>query len=157
MLRRRAAAVVSMMVGMVLVSPPVGMGGELSRADYVERAESICKSMTAITIPMVKRAEREFKKNEIGIAGRRFIRAARIYDSSRARIQKIPKPPTDAAELTRWLELLKTQTAFLRKTGQALKQGQRAKAQGFQARFVHNGNLANDTVLGFGFDHCLFQ
>lgn len=49
------------------------------------------------------------------------------------------------------------QNFFLRKAGKALGEGERVRAQGYLSRFVHNGNLANDTVLGYGFKYCLFN
>jgi hypothetical protein len=31
------------------------------------------------------------------------------------------------------------------------------KAQRLTARFIHNGNLANNDTLAFGFDYCSFK
>jgi hypothetical protein len=132
-------------------------GAEPTRRDFVDRAEAICKGGTTNVSPMLSDALAEFKKNEVKVAGPKFSRGADTYDAMRARLAALPRPLADADLLTEWLKQLEVQNSFLRKTGQALAAAQRVKAQGFLSRFVHNGNLANDLVLGFGFKYCLFN
>jgi hypothetical protein len=141
----------------VLATASSALGAELTRDEYVTRAEAICKVGTTKVTPMLSDGLAEFKKNEVTGAGPKFVRAAAFYDSSRARLQAIPKPLSDADDLTAWLNRLQVQNLFLRKAGKALAEARRVQAQGFLSRFVHNGNLANDLVLGFGFKYCLFN
>ena len=35
--------------------------------------------------------------------------------------------------------------------------GRAIPAQRLTARFIHNGNLANNTVIAFGFNYCSFK
>jgi hypothetical protein len=35
--------------------------------------------------------------------------------------------------------------------------GKKTRAQALSVRLTHNGNLANNAVLGFEFDHCLIR
>jgi len=130
---------------------------ELTRGQYVDRAEAICKVGTAKSSPLLSKGLAEFKANKVESAGPKFVSTAAAYGAARSKLAAIPKPADDAEELAEWLDLLKVQNFFLRKTGKALSAGQRVQAQGFLSRFVHNGNLANDTVLGYGFKYCLFN
>ena len=47
--------------------------------------------------------------------------------------------------------------AYLQQITAQLRAGQAIKAQRLTARFIHNGNLANNVVLAFGFDYCSFK
>ena len=38
-----------------------------------------------------------------------------------------------------------------------LRMDHEIKAQRLTARFIHNGNLANNVTLAFGFDYCSFK
>jgi hypothetical protein len=136
---------------------PAATGAELSRREYVTRADAICQVGVDRVKPFIASGFREFKKNEVVRAGAKFAKAAQISDSSHARLLLIPKPPADAADLTTWLKKLKIQNLFLARTGKSLSEGRRVQAQGYLSRYLHNGNLANDIVLGFGFKSCLFH
>jgi len=140
-----------------LVSAAPALGAELTKSEYVDRAEEICKAGTTKATPMLSDGLAEFKKNKVTLAGPKFVRGAGFYDTARARLLTIPKPQADADVLTAWLARLKIQNFFLRKTGKALSEAHRVKAQGLLSRFVHSGNRANDLVLGFGFKYCLFN
>lgn len=144
------------MAALTMLAAPA-QAAELTRRDFVDRAEPICEAATVKVSPSLKVGLAEFKRNDVKSAGPKFTQAAATYDSLRARLADIPKPPEDAEVLTEWLKQLGVQNLFMRKTGQALSAGQRVKAQGYLSRFVHNGNLANDMVLGFGLKDCLFD
>ncbi|HXV05578.1 MAG TPA: hypothetical protein VFP23_06710, partial [Solirubrobacterales bacterium] len=49
------------------------------------------------------------------------------------------------------------QETYLRKAAAALRAGRITQYQRYAVRFVHNGNLANEVVLAFGFDYCSFK
>lgn len=72
-------------------------------------------------------------------------------------MDQIPKPEDDAATLTEWLKKLREEDQLLERVGKELKKEHRVKAQGYLARFIHAGNLANNVVFGFGFNYCLFK
>ena len=63
----------------------------------------------------------------------------------------------DAAKLSKWFGYLKNQEGYLEQITAKLRAGQAIKAQRLTSRFIHNGNLANNTVLAFGFDSCSFK
>ncbi len=49
------------------------------------------------------------------------------------------------------------QESYLKQITAQLQAGHAIKAQRLTARFIHNGNLANNVVLAFGFDYCSFK
>lgn len=144
-------------VAVVVVSVPAAMAEEISREQYVERAEGLCKSALDAATPKLKLAKRNLQKNKVKISGRMYIKAAKVIRKSGLRIEKIPKPADDAPVLEDWLKKFKNEVLLLRKVGQELVGGRRVRAQGYLARFVNAGNQANKAVFGFGFNHCLFK
>jgi len=152
---RRGLFVATLAVALLVVGSV--RGAELTREEYVARADAICKAGTAKTIPLINEGFREVKENEVRSAAPKIVRAAKLYDGYRQRVRQLPKPAADAAELTAWQKKLGTQNEFLARAGKALSEDKRVKAQGYFTRFIHYGNLANDIVLGYGFKACLFH
>ena len=72
-------------------------------------------------------------------------------------ISAVPRPPADSAKLGKWFAYLKRQESYLGQITGQLRQDHAIKAQRLTARFIHNGNLANNVVLAFGFDCCSFK
>jgi hypothetical protein len=130
---------------------------DVTRSQYAERAEAVCKPVSQTAKPMIARALSNLKKNQVKPSGRELLEVAKTYEALRAHLRAIAPPPADAGVLRSWLKRLQEQNAFLRDAGRELSRERRVPAQGFLARFVHSGNLANDLVLGFGFNYCLFK
>lgn len=156
-LRGRLLCVASMLIAVAAIASPA-VGAELTRGEYVDRAEAICTFGAGKAKPLLRKGFKEFKANEVKSAGPKFVRAAAYYTAARLRLLKVPVPADDREEdLEAWLKQLKVQNFFLERTGQALTEAHRVEAQGYLSRFIHNGNVANDLVLGFGFKSCLFD
>jgi hypothetical protein len=155
-LRGWLLCVVATATAAITIAAPV-LGAELTRAEYVERAETICEFGSGKAKPLLRKGFAEFKANEVKSAGPKFLRAAKYYAASRDRLTAVPMPVEDKLDLLAWQKQLKVQNFFLGRTGQALVEERRVKAQGYLSRFIHNGNVANDLVLGFGFKTCLFD
>lgn len=155
-LRGRLLCIASTAIAAAAISSPA-FAAELTRTEYVDRAETICKFGADRAKPLLAKGFKEFKDNEVVSAGPKFVKAAKYYASARTRLLGIPIPQEDSEDLVAWLKQLKIQNFFLDRTGQALTEAHRVQAQGFLSRFIHNGNVANDLVLGFGFKFCLFD
>jgi hypothetical protein len=69
----------------------------------------------------------------------------------------VPRPISDATKLGKWFGYLKAQEAYLQQITAQLRAGRAIQAQRLTARFIHNGNLANNVVLAFGFNYCSFK
>jgi hypothetical protein len=66
----------------------------------------------------------------------------------------VPQPAADATKLTKWIGYLKAESSFFTRIGKALAAGDKYKAQNLSVKLNRNSNLANNTVLAFGFDYC---
>lgn len=127
------------------------------RAEYVSHLESICRPRVAETQRAVRGVRADVRAERLGVAARKFGRAASIFGGTVRAIAAVPRPPADAARLAKWFGYLGRQETYLRKAAAALRAGRTIQYQRYAVRFVHNGNLANEVVLAFGFDYCSFK
>lgn len=128
-----------------------------TRDEYVSRLERICKPDAEATQRAMKDARADVRKERFGVAAGKFAKATTIFGGTIKQIEAVPRPSADAAKLASWFGYLNQQEAYLREITAALRAKQGIKAQRLTARFIHNGNLANNVVLAFGFDYCSFK
>lgn len=128
-----------------------------TRDEYVSRLEKICKPDALATQRVMKGARADVRKERFAPAAGKFARATTIFGGTVKQIAVVPRPGADAIRLSKWFGYLKQQQAYLQKITTALRAGKGIQAQRLTARFIHNGNLANNVVLAFGFDYCSFK
>lgn len=133
---------------------PAAFGAELTRDEYVARVEPICKRNTEANSRIFEGAKGEVQAGKLKKASKRFSRAAVALGRTVGQIDRVPKPATDAAKLSRWAGYLRREGDLLGEIGKALRQEKKGKAQGLSVRLRRNSNLANNTVLAFGFRYC---
>lgn len=131
--------------------------GGPTRAEYVDQLETVCKPDALATQRAMKGARADIKAERLKPAAAKFAKATSIFGGTVKQISAVPRPPADAARLGKWFTYLKRQEAYLQQITAQLRRGQAIKAQRLTARFIHNGNLANNVVLAFGFDYCSFK
>lgn len=127
---------------------------EMTRDEYSARAEPICKTNVLANKRIFKGAKGEVKAGKLKQASTHFFRAATAFGKTIDQLQKVPQPPADEARLAKWLGLLRDEQKIIEKVGRALAGGDRHKAGSYSVDLNHNSTLANNTVLGFGFDYC---
>ena len=128
-----------------------------SRQEYVDQLEAICKPDALATQRAMKGARGDIKAERLAPAARKFGKAATIFGGTVKQISAVPRPAADTDKLAKWFTYLNRQTSYLQQITAQLRQEQAIKAQRLTARFIHNGNLANNVVLAFGFDYCSFK
>jgi hypothetical protein len=128
-----------------------------TRDQYVARLEGICRPDAEATREAMKGARGDIRSERLALAGGKFAKASSIFGSTVKRIAAVPRPPADAAKLSRWFGYLKNQESYLGQIAAQLRHDHAIRAQRLTARFIHNGNLANNVVLAFGFDYCSFK
>jgi hypothetical protein len=131
--------------------------GEPTRAEYVTRLEGICKPDAEATQRAVKGVKGDIRAERLAVAAGKFSQAAKIFGGTVREISSVPRPSADAAKLAKWFGYLGEEEHYLAKIAAALRAEHTIRSQRYTARFVHNGNLANNTVLAFGFDYCSFK
>jgi len=128
-----------------------------TRDEYVSQLEEICKPDALQTQRAMKGAKADIRAERFAVAARKFAKATAIYSSTVKRMSAVTRPPDDAEKLGKWFTYLKRQVSYLKRITGQLRQEHAIKAQRLTARFIHNGNLANNVVLAFGFDYCSFK
>ena len=130
-------------------------------SEYVERAGGDLQAAGAKATQRAMDGVRDDVRNpkRLPIAadeirqGRRRSSAARSTRSS-----DVPRPIADdvaAEEVVRLPEHGRRTTC--RKSPRSCASDHTIKAQRLTARFIHNGNLANNVTLAFGFNYCSFK
>jgi hypothetical protein len=138
----------------LLTTVPVAVANEEERAKYVETVEPICKANTEANKRILKGVKGQVERGDLVPAGKRFIRAAGALGKAVTQIAAVPRPPEDAAKLTKWIGYLKSEKSYLQQIGAALKASNKFKAQKLAVKLNRNNNQANNTVISFGFDEC---
>jgi hypothetical protein len=128
-----------------------------TRSEYVDGLEAICKPDAEATQAAMRGAKADLRAERLSVAAGKFAEATKIFGGTVKQIAAVPRPPADAARLSKWFGYLKAQESYLRQITSQLRAGQAIKAQRLTARFIHNGNLANNVVLAFGFNYCSFK
>lgn len=128
-----------------------------TRAEYVAQLESICKPDAAATQVAMRGARADLQAERLAVATAKFAKATKIFGGTVKKIAAVPRPPADEARLAKWFGYLNRQESYLRQITKQLRAGRAIKAQRLTARFIHNGNLANNVVLAFGFNYCSFK
>lgn len=128
-----------------------------TRDEYVDQLEAVCKPDAEATQRAMSGARADVRAERTKIAAAKFAKATAIFGGTVKEISAAPRPPADAARLAKWFTYLKRQASYLGQITQQLRQEHAIKAQRLTARFIHNGNLANNVVLAFGFDWCSFK
>jgi hypothetical protein len=140
-----------------LLAADAGAAEAPTREAYVARLEAICKPDALATQRVMKGAKADVRAEQLAVAARKFAKADAIYSGTVKQIAAVPRPEADAAKLSKWFTYLGRQVSYLERITAKLRQDNPIQAQRLTARFIHNGNLANNVVLAFGFDYCSFK
>jgi hypothetical protein len=130
---------------------------EQTREGYVAQAEPICKTNTKANERIFKGVRKLIRQGKLKLAAAHFAKAAAAFGKATSEIAAVPQPVPDAARLNKWIGLLRKERSLLAKIGAALRAGKKARAQRLSVKLTHNGNTANNTVLGFEFHYCLID
>ena len=147
-------AAITVLVGASAASPEE----VLTRQEYVDRLEKMCKPRAEATRRAMKgvRTDVRYPKRH-PIAADKFGKGAEIFAGTIEKIGRVPRPASDAAKLKEWFVYLNRQEDYLQEITEQLRMGHTIKAQRLTSRFIHNGNLANNVTLAFGFNWCSFK
>jgi hypothetical protein len=130
----------------------------LTRDEYVDRLEPMCKPRAEATRRAMKGVRTDVRyPKRLPVAADKFGKGAEIFGGTIEKIGRVPRPAADAAKLKEWFVYLNRQEDYLLEITEQLRQGHTIKAQRLTSRFIHNGNLANNVTLAFGFDWCSFK
>lgn len=145
-------------VALFAAAGPAAAEEALTRDEYVDRLERMCKPRAEATRRAMKGVRNDVRHpKRLPIAADKFGKGAEIFGGTIERIGRVPRPAADVARLKEWFVYLNRQEAYLLEITEQLRMGHTIKAQRLTSRFIHNGNLANNVTLAFGFDFCSFK
>lgn len=145
------------LVTLIFGAASLAAADEVTRESYKAQVEPICRADTKANERILKGVREEVKKGELAPAGRAFLKAATALKKAYAQLKAVPQPPADEAKLAKWLSYVKQEATLFEIGGRALKAGNKTKAQTIVVKLSHTANLANSTVLSFGFHYCKLQ
>ncbi|HUC00777.1 MAG TPA: hypothetical protein VMS11_13225 [Solirubrobacterales bacterium] len=130
---------------------------ELTRTEYVARLEQICKPGSEATERAVSGVRADVRAERLEVAGRKFARAESIFVATVRSISAVPRPAADRPTLSRWFAALGKEKLYLGQMVKTLRSDDVAGFQRVSARFIQEGNRANNAVVSFGFNYCSFK
>ncbi len=125
-----------------------------TRPEYVKQAEPICRTNVLANKRIFQGAKGQVKAGKLKPASTHFFRAATAFAKTIGQLEAVPRPTEDEARLDKWFGLLRTEKSIIEKVGRALAAEDKHKAGSYSVDLNRNSNLANNTVLGFGFNYC---
>lgn len=140
-----------------LVLAPLAGAAEITRAEYVEQSEPICKANTIANRNILKGVRQDVREGKLKVAGAKFTRAAKALHRTIQRLEQIPQPSADESRLARWFTHLNGETKLLEKVAGRLRKGSHVDLGKYVLELRHNANVTNNIVLTFGFEYCLIQ
>jgi hypothetical protein len=150
--------IAALMVLLATCAPALGADEVLTRDEYVQRLEGMCKPRAEATQVAMKGVRKDVRyPKRLPIAVGKFAKGARIFGGTIEKIAKVPQPIADVGRLKEWFTYLNRQEQYLLEITDQLRMSHTIRAQRLTSRFIHNGNLANNVVLAFGFDYCSFK
>jgi hypothetical protein len=154
--RRRWIGLAALAATLLLTATAVAAATP-TRDEYVSQLEADCKPDAEATQRAMKGARADVRAERLTAAAGKFAKATSIFGGTVKTIAAVPRPTADAAKLSTWFGYLKAQQSYLGQITAQLRAGRGIQAQRLTARFIHNGNLANNVVLAFGFNYCSFK
>jgi hypothetical protein len=154
---RLALAVLANALLAVALAAPMSPGAEVTRPEYVAELEKICKSRSEVTRSAVRGTRADVRSERFRQAAAKVAKANRIFSGTVRAISGVPRPAADRATLARWFEALEREAVALGRTAASLRDEDVARFQRVWARFIHEGNKANNVVVSFGFEYCTFK
>jgi hypothetical protein len=142
------------MAVLVLLVCGAAFAAEVTREEYKEAAEPICKASTKANEQILAGVRTEVKKGKLKTAAAKFAKASKEQAQTLRELEALPRPSADEARLTKWFSYLKIEAELFATAGRKLKSGDKPGAQHLFAKLSQNINKANLQVLPFGFTYC---
>lgn len=151
-----ASAVAALLaVALLAAGALAATSAEQTRESYVAQVEPICKTNTKTNERLLGGVKKQVKEGKLKAAAGKVSAAVVSGNSTVKKLKQVPQPVADAAKLGKWLGLLEAEQKLLTELSQALKSGNKTRVQTLTVKLTHNGNVANNSVLGFEFNYCL--
>lgn len=151
---KRAGAAVALAVIATALLAQGALAAEVTRPEYAKAAEPVCKANTEANERIFRGARGQAREGKLKAASAHFFKARQALSRTVSQLAALPRPTEDEARLAKWISYLGAERDLLGKIGTALRREDKPAAQELSVRLSRNSNLANNTVLAFGFKWC---
>jgi hypothetical protein len=141
----------------VLVVAATAFAAEVSRAEYREAAEPICKLNTKANERILGGVKAEVRGGKLKTAAAKFARAATALKETQRQLEALPRPAADRARLSKWFAYVSSEVSYFEAIANKLRAGKKGAAEQYVSRLSVTATQANSAVLPFEFDYCRFE
>jgi cellobiose-specific phosphotransferase system component IIA len=139
------------------LAPSMVAAAEITRAEYKEAVEPICKTNTEANERILKGVRDLVKNGKLKPAAAKFEKAGNALKKAHAQLSVVSQPTADEAKLAKWLGYVKTEADLFKQVAAKLRANKKGAAQSVVNKLTTNANQANAQVLAFGFRYCRFE
>ena len=154
---KRIVAILSGSLVVAMVLAVAAFAAEISRDEYKEAAEPICKTSAKANERILSGVRKEVKQGKLKTAAAKFSKASKEQSQALEQLKALPRPAADEARLSKWLGYLKIEAELFEQAGRKLKAGDKPGAEHVFAKLTPNANKANNQVLPFEFRYCRLE
>lgn len=154
---KRIIAVLSGSLVVALILAAAAFAAEVSRDEYKEAAEPICKASAKTNEQLLAGVRKEVKQGKLKKPAAQFAKASKDFSKTLKQLEVLPQPAADEARLAKWFSYLKIEAELFEQAGLKLKAGDKAGAEHVFAKLTPNANKANNQVLPFEFRYCRLE
>jgi hypothetical protein len=130
---------------------------EVSRAQYREAAEPICKLDTQANERILSGVRAEVRAGKLRPAAMKFAKAATALTQALAQLEALPRPVADDARLTKWFTTVKLEVSYFDAVSRKLMASKKGAAEQLVGKLTVTATKANNEVLPFEFSYCRLE
>ena len=150
-------ALVVLALGIALLVIPAAFAEEITREQYRDAAEPICKVNAEANEHILKGVRSKVRARKYKVAGSQFTRASIALRKTLKRIKALPMPAKDEQRLTEWHKRVGEEVTLLQNIGKALSTENIRRAEVLSVKLSSNARLTNAIVVGFEFTYCRLE
>jgi hypothetical protein len=142
---------------LVLSCASLALAAEVSRTEYKEAVEPICRSDTKANERILSGVRKEVRQGKLKPAAAKFAKASTALKKALHELEGVPRPSADEARLARWFSYVKIEAELFATAGHKLRSGDKPGAEKIVTKLTQNANKANLQVLPFDFRYCRLE
>ncbi len=155
--RLRRGLLVGLAVFALAVLASSAMAAEVTRTEYREAAEPICKVDTQANERILAGVRSEVKQGKLKPASAKFKQAAMALKKAVKQLKALPQPSADSARLKKWFTYAEQEVKLFETGSRKLSSGDKNAASKIGVELVNVANKANAQVIPFEFKYCRLE
>jgi hypothetical protein len=154
---RRMLSVTGAVLSVALIVASAAFAAEVSRDEYKEAVEPICKKNTQANERILAGVRKEVQRGKLKTAASKFTKASAELKKTVGELENVPQPAADSGRLAKWFSLVTVEAELFATAGKKLKAGDKPGAEHIVTKLTQNANKANVEVLPFSFRYCRLE